>query len=240
MRQQWNLDGHETPGDSAHSQPAAHKYSNSNHTLTIRKIRISLRGWLCLSWKIARSNIFHCSRVTSTSTSCSIFPLLQHRDIGQTKGTDDMKNKKSPLFLWTEVFIYSCYGRVSGDFICGSWGSMTTKRDDYNLVHDRLSERRPKSVPEMKGTSNCTTIRVIYDLEQFIHMNMAAPNWNWTSQYLLLLWIRLYLCAQATEEVGERFLEFNFDWITLKTIKGTCKKRYKIRITKGLDLWPLT
>lgn len=122
----------------------------------------------------------------------------------------------------------SCYGRVSGDFICGSWGSMTTKRDDYNLVHDRLSEPRPKSVPEMKGTSNWTTIRVIHDLEQFIHMNMAAPNWNWTSQYLLLLWIWLYLCAQATEEVGERFLEFNFDWITLKTIKGMCKKGYKI------------
>ena len=41
---------------------------------------------------------------------------------------------------------------------------MTTKRDDYNLVHDRLSEWRPKSVPETKGTSNWTTIRVIHDL----------------------------------------------------------------------------
>lgn len=73
----------------------------------------------------------------------------------------------------------------------------------------------------------------------FIHMNMPAPNWNWTSQDLLLLWILLYLCAQTIEEVGERFLEFNLDWITLKTIKVTCKKCNKILQRKALPSWPL-
>lgn len=115
-------------------------------------------------------------------------PLIQHHNIGQTQGTVYKKNKSHRIYIDRNIAILvmdrlitaQTLGIVSRCWKCESWGSMTTKRDGSNPVHDRLSGLRPKHVPELHGTEQRYDSYTTWNIWS-TWRNMAFLNWNWAS-----------------------------------------------------------